>query len=72
MEQNIRLKIGKNIKRLRNKLGYTQEKFSEISQIDYKYIQKIEGKNPPALKIDTIERIAKALKVSPAKLLDFQ
>lgn len=71
MEEDIRLRIGKNIKKLRNKLGYTQEKLSEISEIDYKYIQKIEGKKPPALKIDTIERIAKALKVSPAKLLDF-
>jgi len=27
------------------------------------YIQRIEGKNPPAIKIDTIERLAKALKV---------
>jgi transcriptional regulator with XRE-family HTH domain len=71
VEENIKLKIGKNIKKIRNKLGYTQEKLSEISEIDYKYIQKIEGKKPPALKIDTIERIAKALKVSPTKLLDF-
>jgi transcriptional regulator with XRE-family HTH domain len=71
MEDNIRLKIGKKIKKLRNKRRYTQEKLSEISEIDYKYIQRIEGKKPPALKIDTIERIAKALKVTPAKLLDF-
>ena len=69
MEENIRLRVGKKIKKLRNKQGYTQERLSEISGIDYKYIQRIEGKNPPALKIDTIERIAKALKVTPAKLL---
>jgi len=71
MEINIKLKLGKRIKELRDKCGYTQDKLSEISEIDYKYIQKIEGKNPPALKIDTIERLAKALKVKPAELLRF-
>lgn len=71
MEKNIRLKLGKRIKELRKKRGYTQEKFSEIANIDYKYVQKIEGKNPPGLKIDTIERLAKALKVKPAELLEF-
>lgn len=71
MEENIRLKLGKRIKKLRNECGYTQEKLSEVVGIDYKYIQKIEGKNPPALKIDTIERLAKALKVKPAELLKF-
>ncbi|PIW80481.1 MAG: XRE family transcriptional regulator, partial [Candidatus Omnitrophica bacterium CG_4_8_14_3_um_filter_43_15] len=49
----------------------TQEKLSETANIDYKYMQKIEGKNPPALKIDTIEKFAKALKVNPGELLKF-
>jgi len=66
---NIRLKLGKKIKELRNKRGYTQEKFSELADIDYKYFQRIESKNPPALKIDTIEKFAKVLKVHPSKLL---
>ncbi len=69
METNIRLKLGKRIKELRKKCGYTQDKLSELSGIDYKYIQKIEGKNPPAVKIDTIERIAKAFKINSAHLL---
>ena len=60
-----------NIKRLRKKYGYTQEKLSELTNIDYKYIQRIEGKNPPAIKIDTIEKLAKALNVKPSELLDF-
>ena len=71
METNIRLKIGRMIKELRKKRKLTQEKFSETAEIDYKYLQRIEGKNPPALKIDTIERLAKALKVKPAELLKF-
>lgn len=71
MEINIRLKVGKKIKELRKERKLTQWEFSEVVEIDYKYLQKIEGKNPPALKIDTIERLAKALKVKPAELLKF-
>lgn len=69
MKANIRLRLGKRIKELRKKCSYTQEKLAGITDIDYKYIQRIEGKNPPALKIDTIEKLAKALKVEPAELL---
>ena len=67
----IRIKLGKKIKELRLKCSYTQERLSEEAQIDYKYLQRIEGKNPPALKIDTIGKLAKALKVKPAQLLKF-
>jgi len=69
--ENIRLRIGKRIKELRKKCGYTQEKLSEIADIDYKYLQRLEGKNPPALKVDTIEKLARALKAKPAELLKF-
>jgi len=71
METNIRLKVAKKIRSLRKKRGYTQEKLSELAGIDYKYLQRIEGKKPPALKVDTIERLAKALQVRPADLLKF-
>lgn len=71
MEYTIRRKLGRKIKELREKYFYTQEELSEIADIDYKYIQRIEGKKPPALKIDTIEKLAKALKVKPYNLLKF-
>lgn len=71
MDINVRLKLGKRIKDLRRKNGFTQEKLSEVADIDYKYIQKIEGKNPPALKIDTLAKLAKAFNIPLSKLLDF-
>ena len=71
MDIAIRLKLAKKVKQLRNGLGFTQEKLSEASGIDYKYIQRIEGKNPPNIKLETIERLAKTLKTTPSKLLDF-
>jgi transcriptional regulator with XRE-family HTH domain len=71
MKDSIRLKLGKKVKELRKKRGYTQEKLAEVANIDYKYLQKIEGKNPPALRIDTIEKLTKALQVTLAYLLKF-
>ena len=70
MQYNIRLRFAETIKKLRKKQGLTQEKLAELTGIDYKYIQRLESKRPPAVKIDTIQRVAKALKVDPSKLLD--
>ena len=72
MESSIRLKIGKKIKELRKECNYTQEKLAELTKIDYKYLQRIEGKNPPALKIDTIDKLAIALNTKPSELLNFE
>jgi transcriptional regulator with XRE-family HTH domain len=69
MGLNIRLRIGNKIKKLRKERGITQEKLSETATIGYKYLQRLEGKNPPALKVDTIEKLAKALRVKPEELL---
>ena len=70
MKDDIRLNFGEKIKKLRKKRGYTQERLAALTDIDYKYIQRIESKNPPAVKIDTIKRIASAFKVPPSKLLE--
>ncbi|MFA5411284.1 MAG: helix-turn-helix transcriptional regulator [Candidatus Omnitrophota bacterium] len=70
MEITIRLKFGKRLRELRNKRKLTQEKLSELAVIDYKYLQKIEGKNPPNIKLETIEKLAKTLKVKPSELLE--
>ncbi len=63
--------LGKRVKHLREKVGLTQEQLAATTGIDYKYIQRIEGKTPPALRIDTIEKLAKAFKITCSKLLDF-
>lgn len=72
MSKEIRLKLGLRMRRLRKKNSYTQEKLSELSDIDYKHIQLLESKRPPAVKIDTIEKLAKAFNMSISKLLDFK
>ena len=71
METVIKKKLAKRIRELRKKNGLTQEKLSGLSGIDYKHIQLLESKNPPAAKLDTLEKLAKAFKISPSKLIDF-
>jgi len=67
--KNLRLRVSENLRKLRLKCGITQEKLAETAHIDYKYLQRLEGKTPPALKVDTIGKLAKALKVRPEGLL---
>ena len=71
-DNSIRLKLSKMIKRVRKTSGYTQKALSEITKIQYKYLQKIEGNNPPNISIETLERLSDALNVSPSQLLNFE
>ena len=61
--------LGRRIKVLRKERGVTQEQLAELIGTSYKYLQRIEGKNPPDVRLTTIRRLAKALKVKPADLL---
>jgi len=71
MQNNIRARFGKRLRQLRKRYGWTQEELSEKADIAYKHVQRLEGKTPSPVKIDTIEKLAKAFKISCAKLLDF-
>ena len=50
----------------------TQQELAEAADLDYKSVQRLEGKNPRFYpKLDTLERLARALKTSPSDLLRF-
>jgi len=70
MKTSLKVIVGRRIKEARNKLKITQQELAEEADVDYKYLQRMEGKIPPNLKLETIERIATALKINPAKLLN--
>jgi len=70
--KEIRFKLRERIRELRKKYGYTQQKLAELAELDYKHIQKLEGKNPTNPRLDTLEKIAKAFRISVSKLLDFK
>ncbi len=65
------IKLGKKVKEFRGKRGITQEQLADIIRTSYKYLQRIESKNPPDIRLTTIIRLAKALKVKPEELLKF-
>ena len=71
MKDDIRIKIAKRIRYLREKYGYTQQYLSEKAKVDYKHIQKLESKNPPYARIDTLEKIAHAFNLSLSEFFDF-
>ena len=70
MSDTINRKFAKKIKEYRAKRKITQEELAYSIGTSYKYIQRIEGKTPPDIRLSTVERIAKALKITPSKLLD--
>ncbi len=65
----IRKSFSRNLKKFRIDKGYTQEQFAEKLGISVRYIQQLEGKNTPNVKIDTIQILAKELKVKPYEFL---
>jgi transcriptional regulator with XRE-family HTH domain len=72
MNTDIKVKLAKRLRELRKKHDMTQEELAEASGVDYKHIQLLEGKNPrSAVKIDTLEKIAKAFKITPSQLINF-
>lgn len=64
----VQKQLGERIRRLRLEQNLRQEKLAEMAKIDFTTLNKIEnGKRNPSLK--TVEKIARALRVSPKDLL---
>lgn len=61
--------IGKNIKRLRQEKGLSQDKLSKLANLSLNTVVKIELNDSPNPTIETVQRIAKALEVSVDGLL---
>jgi len=65
---DMRKLVGRNVKRVRQKRGLTQEQFAEISGFSQQYISTLErGQRNPT--IVTIYELATTLGVGPIELL---
>ena len=71
MGQSTKQKFSTRLRELRLKHGLTQQKLAELAELDYKHIQRLESKNPTDVKLETIEKLAKAFKTTRSRLLDF-
>ena len=56
--------IGKNIKRLRQAKGISQDKLSKLADLSLQTVVKIELDEKPNPTIETVQKIAKAFDVS--------
>ena len=66
---DVRRRLAKNMKRLRDQEGWSQEELAERSGLHRTYISGVErgGRNPT---LTVIDKIANALKVRIAELVD--
>ncbi len=69
--ENINISFGKRLKALRRKKKLTQEKLAGLADLEYKYIQRLEGKKPSSPTLNSLEKLAKAFNMSISKLLGF-
>ena len=69
MPEDITDFVLKRLKVLRTKHGLTQEQFSELSGIAYKYYQQLEGGRKRDFRLSTLERIARAYGIEVYQLL---
>ena len=69
-KRNVALtRFGENVRALREKRDLTQERVSELSELDQTYISGIEnGSRNPTIR--SVARIAKALKTTVADLCE--
>lgn len=70
--ENINVQFGKHLKALRKKRNITQNELACLSDLEYKYIQRLEGKKPSSPTLNSLAKLAKAFNVSISKLVDFK
>lgn len=66
---SLRRIVARNLKRLRMERGLSQEELADLAGLNRNYIGMIERQENAAT-IDTLEALAKALEVEPARLFD--
>jgi len=64
----LRQTVARNVKRLRQERGYTQEELSALAGINRNYTGMIERRERSPT-VDVLEKLAKALKIDPVSLL---
>lgn len=58
-------RVAKNLKKLREQSGLTQEELADRCKMEYKQYQRYEGTTLEDMRLSTIEKLAKGLKVDP-------
>lgn len=62
--------IGKNLKRLREQKGISQDRLSKLADISLNTIAKLELEQSPNPTIETLQKLAKALDVNVSEIIE--
>ena len=65
----LRTRLGRAVRRLRTAAGYSQESFADACGLHRTYMGAVE-RGETNISLDNIERIARALRLTPAQLLN--
>lgn len=68
---NVNKLFASALKNLRKSKGLTQEKLAEMSDIDYKYLQKLESKNPSSPTLSVLEKLSHGLGITLTEFIRF-
>jgi len=66
---SVLVQLGKRVRALRQQRGISQEALADLAEIHRNYISQIEG-GKRNLSFFNVVKIARALKVSPSKLIE--
>ena len=72
MKETVLNQLGKRVRVLRKESKLTQQDLAERSRISLKYIQRIEGTNPPDIGLETLTKLAHGFNIPLWKLLKFE
>jgi len=64
----LRVRLGRAVRRLRKSASYSQESFADACGLHRTYMGAVE-RGETNISLDNIERIARALRLTPAQLL---
>ena len=63
--------FAERLRELSKSKGLTQEKLAEVSDIDYKYLQKLESKNPSSPTLSVLEKLSRGLGITLTEFITF-
>ena len=66
---DVNKRVGKNIQKYRKKCGFTQEELAFEADLHRAYVGQIE-RGEKNVGVQNLEKIAKALKIKPSKLIE--
>ena len=71
MDKTLALRFGRLLKAMRKKRKLTQEKLAEFSDLSVIHIQRLEGRSPSGVTLETVTKLSKAFKISPSRFLKY-